>query len=510
MIVRFLSKQVRTDWSHSRFASLVSAFVLLTVCSVQARSAEFSDIAGWWRAQPEYGGDSAPIVLQFVEREGKPTLRLSLPSIGGFDMAAGNVTVKDNRVTTDALEFPLEYDDATDTLTGRLPEAIVPVHEINAKFERIQPIVKPEPRTWNLPAPEVKWRVSVNAPVWAGLAYDARTNSVFVATDAGVVHAIDAAGKVRWTFEAGHAIKARPAIIGGAVFVHSDSGYAYKLDARTGKEQWRAKIDTGSPPRIPVNQPKTRWDRYASSFVSDDKHVFVASRDNHVYALDQRSGKEQWRVATGDMLTATPALSEDKVVIASFDGTIRALDKRDGKQLWSYDARLPISGDLTIAEDRVLAGSRTYDLLAIDLHSGKKLWSHYYWFSWIESPPVVHGDAVYTGSSDATGVFALDLKSGARRWRADVPGFAWARVALDERTVVAGTVGNGPYPGNRAGALVGLNRKDGKPLWMLLEPPIASVLEQKNDWGFAAAPVLADGVAYAADLNGTVYAVQAH
>ena len=350
----------------------------------------------------------------------------------------------------------------------------------------------------------------MNAPVWAGLAHDARTGFVFVATDAGVMHAIDASGKVRWIFETGQAIKARPAVIASSVFIHSDSGYAYKLDARSGKEQWRAKIDAGSPPRIPVNQPKTRWDRYASSFVSDGKYVFVASRDNHVYALDERTGKEIWRVATRDMLTATPALSADKVVIASFDGTIRALDKRDGKQLWSYDARLAVSGDVAIAGDRVLAGSRTYDLLAIDLHTGKKLWNSYYWFSWIESPPVVHGDTVYTGSSDATGVFAIDLNNGKRRWRAEVPGFAWPRVALDDRIVVAGTVGNGPYPGNRAGALTGLNRQDGKALWMLLEPPTPSVIEQKGDWGFAASPVLADGVAYAADLSGTVYAVQAH
>jgi outer membrane protein assembly factor BamB len=510
VIVQFVLKQLRTDGSQNRFACLVVALLVLVASTAHAKTAAFADIEGWWRAQPEYGGDSAPVVLQFTERDGKPTLRLSLPSIGGFDMAAGNVTVDGNRVTTDALEFPLEYDAATDTLTGRLPKEIVPVHEIIAKFVRVEPIVKPPPRTWNLPAAEVKWRVSVNAPVWAGLAHDAKSGLLFVATDEGTVHAIDSSGKTRWTFDTGQAIKARPAVIAGSVFVNSDSGYASKLDADTGKEQWRAKIDAGSPPRIAVTDPKTRWDRYGSSFVSDGERVFVGSRDNHVYALDQSSGKEQWRVATGDMLTATPALSGDKVVIASFDGTIRALNRGNGEQVWSYDARLPISGDVAISGNRVLAGSRTYDLLALDLDSGKKVWSHYYWFSWIESPPMVRENTVYTGSSDATGIFALDLSTGARRWRADVPGFAWPRVALDDRMVVAGTVGNGPYPGNRAGALVGLDRKDGSARWMLLERPSETVLKRKGDWGFAAAPILVEGIAYAADLNGTVYAVRAY
>ena len=141
MIVRFVLKQLRADGPENRFAYLAGVLLVLATSTVQAKTAEFADIEGWWQAQPDYGGDSAPVVLQFAQRDGKPSLRLSLPSIGGFDMAAGTVTVNGNRVTTDALEFPLEYDAATDTLKGRLPEAIVPVHEIHARFERIEPIV---------------------------------------------------------------------------------------------------------------------------------------------------------------------------------------------------------------------------------------------------------------------------------------------------------------------------------------------------------------------------------
>lgn len=495
----------------SRIACAV-VFVALQLSSVGAHAKEisFADIEGWWIAEPTYAGESAPVVLQFLKQEDKQTMRLSLPAIGGYDMNAGNITVRGVQVTTDALEFPLTYDASEGTLTGDLPEAIVPVHKIPAKFKRTGPVAKPAPREWNQPRPTVKWRTQVQAPVWAGLEHDDDSGLLFVATDAGVIHAIDPHGKTQWRFETGKAVKARPAAIGASVFIHSDSGYAYKLDARTGKEQWRSKIDVGSPERIPVNEPKTRWDRYGSSFVSDGRRVYVASRDKHLYALDIETGREQWRVATRDIMTATPALSRNLVIFGSFDGLVRAVNASNGAERWSYDARLPISGDVVVSEDRVLAGSRTYDLIALQTHNGKEVWKHYYWFSWIESPPVVDEGVVYTGSSDATGVFAIELATGARKWKADVPGYAWPRPAVDRRIVVAGTVGQGPHPGNREGALLGIDKASGEARWMLLEAPSQSTVEKNHQWGFASSPVIANGVAYAADLNGTVYAIEAY
>ena len=90
-----------------------------------------------------------------------------------------------------------------------------------------------------------------------------------------------------------------------------------------------------------------------------------------------------------------------------------------------YDSRLSVAGDLVVDDaGRVFVGSRTYELIALDTATGKELWKDYYWFSWIESPPVVGGQTVYTGSSDGVGVYAIDVATGARRWKARVP--AWA------------------------------------------------------------------------------------
>ncbi|HEY5325329.1 MAG TPA: PQQ-binding-like beta-propeller repeat protein, partial [Caldimonas sp.] len=109
--------------------------------------------------------------------------------------------------------------------------------------------------------------------------------------------------------------------------------------------------------------------------------------------------------------------------------------------------------------------------------------------------------------SDGVGVYAIDTATGARRWKARVPGWAWARPAVDDRLVVAGTVGYGAWPGVRSGALVGIDRQSGALRWMHVDPPTPEQVARKAEWGFAAGPVLIGGTVYAADLDGRVFAI---
>ncbi len=113
---------------------------------------------------------------------------------------------------------------------------------------------------------------------------------------------------------------------------------------------------------------------------------------------------------------------------------------------------------------------------------------------------------VYTGSSDATNVYAIDLDHGSLRWKTAVPGWSWQRTAVNDDLVIAGTAGAGAYPGSRAGSLVALDRATGSIRWIHLDPPSEEIVKAKKGWGFGASPVIAGGVIYAADLNGRVYA----
>ncbi len=473
--------------------------------AVAQTEVRFEDLAGWWSADPAFGGETSHLALQFLEQDGKQQARLAIAAIGAYDIALGAVTLDGNSVATADLAFPLTWNPATRTLTGTLPADAAPIYNIPIEFERGEPFEKPAAGEWKAPRPKVRWSVETGAAVWAGIERDAN-GTLFVGNEQGALHAIDRDGKVRWKLETGKPIRAQPKVIGAHVYVASDSGYLYKLDRKTGAEIWRVDIATQAPPRIPTNQEKTRWDRYGSSVVAAGKRLYVASRDRNLYALDRETGRELWRVAAGDIMTATPALHGDSVIFAAFDGKVSAVSVKDGKPRWTYDARLGVAGDVVVAGDRVLLGSRSYDLIALDAATGKELWKHYYWFSWIESPPVVRDGVVYTGSSDATNVYAMNLADGTLRWKTAVPGWSWQRTAVNDEFVIAGTAGVGTFPGARAGALVALERATGAVRWIFLEPPSKEILEAKKGWGFGASPVIADGVVYAADLNGRVHA----
>jgi outer membrane protein assembly factor BamB len=488
----------------SRTLACLAFFALALPVTAQS-SLQFKDLAGWWSADPEWGGESSHLALQFVEKEGKQEARLSIPAIGAYDIGLGAVTLSDSSIDTKELSFPLTWNPASKTLSGHLPADAAPVYNIPVEFKRGEPFERPAARDWKAPRPSVRWSVDTGAPVWAGLER-ADDGMLFVGNEQGVLHAIDRDGKVRWKLNTGKPIRAQPKVIGGQVYLASDSGFLYKLDRISGAEQWRAKIDNGSEPRIPTNQEKTRWDRYGSSVVADKKCLYIASRDKNLYALDIKSGRELWRVAAGDIMTATPALHGGNVIYAAFDGKVSAVSAKDGAPRWTYDSKLAIGGDVVVAGDRVLVGSRSYDLIALDATTGKELWKHYYWFSWIESPPMVRDGVIYTGSSDATNVYAINLADGSLRWKTAVPGWSWQRTAVTDDLVIAGTAGVGAFPGSRSGSLLALDRASGAIRWMYLEPPSEEIVKARKGWGFGASPVIAHGVVYAADLNGKVYA----
>jgi len=487
------------------------ASLLMTLVLTQGHATgtlQFSDLIGWWVADPSHGGESSRVVLHFEEVDGKPSAQLWLPAIGMYDINLGAVSLENDSVDTKPLSFPLKWDASKERLTGLLPKDAAPVYDIPVEFHRSEPLSKPRPPQWQINKPKVRWFVEIGGPAWAGLEHDAQSGLLFAANDPGTLHAIDDSGAVHWRFETGKAIRGRPSLIGAYVYVASDSGFLYKLDKRSGAEQWRARIDSGSPARIPTNEKDSRWDRYGSSTVSDGKHLYVASRDKNLYALDLETGKERWRVAAADMMTATPALYRDLVILASFDGKVQAVTAENGAPRWSYDAKLAVAGDVVVDHGRVYVGSRTYDLIALDAATGKELWKHYYWFSWIESPAVIRDNTVYTGSSDAVNVYALDASVGALKWKTAVPGWAWARPAVSDDLVVAGTVGVGAYPGSRSGSLVAIDRKSGTVRWLYLDAPTPETIAANKGWGFGASPLIVGDKIYAMDLNGRVMCLE--
>lgn len=125
--------------------------------------------------------------------------------------------------------------------------------------------------------------------------------------------------------------------------------------------------------------------------------AFVADLDGSVTAIRLADGKPAWRFFTPCRIYAPPTVAEGRVFVGGGDGRIYCLEATTGRELWRCDAapmqrRIMVYGDLV------------------------NTWP-------ITGGVVVHDSTVYAiaglAGLDGTSVVALDVKTGALRWRTD-------------------------------------------------------------------------------------------
>ena len=259
-------------------------------------------------------------------------------------------------------------------------------------------------------------------PQWNGWGNDLPNSRFQPATAARLTAAQVPRLKLKWAFgyPFGASANAQPSIVAGRVFVGSDNGYFYSLDARTGCVYWS--FENGSIIRnAPTVAPITGQgeSRYA---------VFFGDGHANVYALDAQSGKLLWKTRADSHFVAritagvkayngklfVPVSSSEEFnsgnpgySCCTARGSVVALDANTGKQIWKAwvvpDEPRPYK---TMANGVVLyrpAGGAVWNSPTVD--------------------PV--RNALYFGTGDATtfpspkttdGIMAVDIDTGKLLW----------------------------------------------------------------------------------------------
>lgn len=202
--------------------------------------------------------------------------------------------------------------------------------------------------------------------------------------------------RVQWTFEADDQIVAAPAYLAGNLYVVTSNGTAYALDARTGRQVWRA-------------TSFARFGRreyfYATPAVGYGR-VFAPNADGTVYAYGARTGKLLWARSVGTYVYTAPALWRRNVYVGTWDGTFAAMDAATGEIRWRFDAPASVTGAPTVlaglvyfstcarcgvgGQRRVKTGPKgTY---ALNARNGQLVWS---FFDGKYSPVVADPKRVY-------------------------------------------------------------------------------------------------------------------
>lgn len=316
--------------------------------------------------------------------------------------------------------------------------------------------------------PSVLWTFETQGPVISSpvLANDV----VYIGSEDGNLYALNAkTGELQWQFKTEGAVNSTPLVTRGQVMFLSYDGYFYALEQTTGELIWKFK--TGGESKFKVKdyfngsfQPDF-WDFYLSSAVADDQHVYFGSSDGNLYALDIATGEKLWKYQAGGSIHSSPALHNGLLVVGSWDSRVYCLETSTGKEKWTYTTGrdtaqyvwLGIQASPSIDDQTVYIGSRDARMYAFDLTTGDTLWTNNNFHrSWMPSSAAIGQENIYTGSSDAFSFYSISKSTGKINYAAKTNGYTFSSPAIDEQMA---------YIGAANGRMYGIELTSGKIKW---------------------------------------------
>ncbi len=262
----------------------------------------------------------------------------------------------------------------------------------------------------NLPVPTGAMAATA---VWAGWSPAPTNTRLQSARQAGLTAENVPRLTLKWALGFPDATSAwsQPTVIGGNLFVGSQNGTVYALDAKTGCVHWTFTAKSG----------------VRTALVHGERTLFFGDTGANVYALDAETGKELWSRRADEhpyaRVTGTPTFYQGRLYVpvssleetaasqagyecCTFRGSLMALDVKTGKLMWQYFTMPPAQVMGKTATGVTLWGP-----------SGVGIWS---------SPTIdskrslvyVGTGNTYSGPEQPTGdaIMALDLKTGVVKW----------------------------------------------------------------------------------------------
>src|SRR4029077_14007492 len=187
--------------------------------------------------------------------------------------------------------------------------------------------------------------MATGAPAWSGWGVEGAEGRFQAAAAARFVGAPGAQLVMKWAFAFPNGTSAfgQPAVAGGRVFVGSDNGFVYSMDAATGCVYWSFLAQGGVRTAVTIGKSGSRYAAYFGDVKAN------------VYAVDAETGAQMWVKSAEShplaRVTGAPALFNGRlyVPVASFEegsgpnpkyecctfrGSLVAYDAATGEQAW--------------------------------------------------------------------------------------------------------------------------------------------------------------------------------
>jgi outer membrane protein assembly factor BamB len=182
----------------------------------------------------------------------------------------------------------------------------------------------------------------------------------------GLIAALDAkTGRRKWRFRAG-AIESAPLIVGHTLYFGSWDRRVYALNVRKKRHRviWSHELD----------------DKVTGAVAYANNTIFVATNGGRIYALNARTGRERWRAESfsrfgrREYFYATPAVAYGRVFVGNTDGTVYAYGATTGHLLWARRVGTYVYTAPAVWQRKVFVGSWDGYFSALDVRTGRFRW----------------------------------------------------------------------------------------------------------------------------------------
>jgi alcohol dehydrogenase (cytochrome c) len=232
-----------------------------------------------------------------------------------------------------------------------------------------------------------------------------------------------------WIFQTGdyeNGLQATPIVIDGVLYLSTSNAWVFALDGSSGRVIWEYHFTLGKG---------LGYGKQNRGVAVGHGHVFLGTADNHMVALDQKTGAEQWRVNVEDSrqcgcnITGAPLVVNDIVVAgvtggdSAHRGYLTAFDVNTGRMRWRFYT-IPGPGEpgheTWLGDSWRLGGGSTWMTGSYDPELNLLYWGVGNASSDLNASKR-RGDNLYTAS-----IVALDPDTGKLKWHyQEVPQDVW-------------------------------------------------------------------------------------
>lgn len=226
-----------------------------------------------------------------------------------------------------------------------------------------------------------------------------------------------------------HFSRLTPVIAYNKLFSSNRQGNVTAISPDTGEEIWSTDLSDIDSKAGFFESNKSAL--ISGGIVSGINKIFLGSENGKIYALDAETGKLDWQAKIKGEVLSSPAIDSGVLVVNSSSGVMKAFNASNGDELWKIDQETPaltlrgISSP-AISSGGVFIGTPDGNLSVYILENGQQGWSamvgepsgstEFERVIDVDSSPVIFGDKIYSISSRGN-LVAIELRTGQISWK---------------------------------------------------------------------------------------------